>query len=88
MSEHLDPWHDTPKCLKCSGPIVSFSLERPQNVKDPCHVKCAACGNDYRELDPKILAQIYFAAGAWLGSQIIADRIHARYEAEREADHG
>ncbi len=73
----LAPWHDTPTCINgvspenpsgaCGGPLVPVSQERPLNAANPAHVKCAACGHDYVETNPRMLAAIWWSAGAWSG---------------------
>lgn len=69
------PWHDTPTCVEglpgpvCGGPLVPFESERPSRSNNPAHVMCAACGHDYIETRPKLIAMIYWSAGAWAGHQ-------------------
>lgn len=69
------PWHDTAECPNCCGPVVPFGENaRPHRHHDVTHVKCVACGRDWREARPEILARVWWSFGAWDGRQFAEDR--------------
>jgi len=67
------PWHDTPPCPSCAGPLVpGGGYGSPEHV---LHIRCAACG-DFATLDPAndadllTIARVWWSAGAWRGHSL------------------
>ncbi len=71
------PWHDSAPCPTCpgGGAVIpgdvreSDGLQRPIDAKDVREVSCATCGNSWTEWDLNRLAQIWWAAGAYVGAE-------------------
>lgn len=47
------------------GPVTPVDTRRPHEASQPDHVRCAACGDDWIEMDPGRLAWVWWSRGAW-----------------------
>jgi len=74
VSEELpQPWHDTERhhCVDGNtGPVVPVSSDRPHKAASVSHVRCAACGESWKETDVAKIARIWWSRGAWDGSEV------------------
>lgn len=69
----IKPWHDTPMhaCKDgTQGPIAPF-LDRPvaNPVCPPNMLRCCACGEDWLEQAPLVVAHAWWSAGAYEGKE-------------------
>lgn len=73
MPEPLKPWHDTPRCALCRGPLVTVEwsgrMDRVRNQDD--RLICCACGESCRGSDAEV-EQAKRADAAWDAAENVA----------------
>ncbi len=62
------PWHDAPLCHACkTGPMTPVS-DHPTHG-EPGNLRCCACGVRETTTQPVRIAQAWWSAGAYVGTQ-------------------